>query len=186
MASESSESTFELWYGDGVRFDLLPVSRDMWHSKGKRPFIPTPGTNVRVAVCGAYRYPDGPFLSTYGPRNVNTDMFLALLTLLVNRAKRTGRVIVIVLDNAGYFRKAKRAQVRLESISQWVIVFWLPKYTSEKLNRIENVWGHLKDDYFSRMLVRRRERLITKVVKLMKRLRRKGALAKLFGSHLPT
>jgi transposase len=158
----------------------------MWHPRGERLFIPTPGLNLRVAVCGAYRYPDGPFLATYGSRNVNTDIFLSLLTLLVRRAKRTGRVIILVLDNARYFRKAKRAQVKLDAISQWVIVFWLPKYTSEKLNRIETVWEHLKDDYFSRMLVRRRERFVTEVVHLLRQLRRKGALAKLFGFHLPT
>jgi transposase len=117
---------------------------------------------------------------------VNTDLFLALLTLLVKRTHRTKRVIILVLDNAGYFRKAKRAQERLEQISSQVIVFWLPKYTSEKLNRIENLWGHLKDDYFSQMLVNRRERFVREVVKLLKRLHRRGAIHKLFGSNLPT
>lgn len=158
----------------------------MWHVRGQRPYVPTPGTNARVAVCGAYRYPEGPFLATYGLRNVNTDLFLALLTLLVKRTHRTKRVIILVLDNAGYFRKAKRAQERLEQISSQVIVFWLPKYTSEKLNRIENLWGHLKDDYFSQMLVNRRERFVREVVKLLKRLHRRGAIHKLFGSNLPT
>lgn len=125
-------------------------------------------------------------MATYGLRNVNTDLFLALLTLLVKRTHRTKRVIILVLDNAGYFRKAKRAQERLEQISSQVIVFWLPKYTSEKLNRIENLWGHLKDDYFSQMLVNRRERFVREVVKLLKRLHRRGAIHKLFGSNLPT
>src|SRR4051812_42002076 len=89
MASKSSESGFELWYCDAVRFDLLPVSRDMWHMKGKRLFIPTPGKNVRVAVCGAYRYPEGPFQATFGSKNVNTNLFIPLLGLLVKRVKRT-------------------------------------------------------------------------------------------------
>jgi hypothetical protein len=35
--------------------------------------------------------------------------------------------------------------------------FWLPKYTSEKLNRIEGLWRHLKEAFFSRMLTKRRE-----------------------------
>ncbi len=186
MASKSPDSSFELWYGDGVRFDLLPVSRDLWHVRGKRPDIPTPGTNIRAAVCGAYRYPDGPFLATYGSKSVNTDLFLALLSLLVKRSKRTKRVIVLVLDNARYFRKAKRAQAKLEQIEKWVIVFWLPKYSSQKLNRIENLWGHLKDDFFGRMLLKRRDRFIREVVKLLKRLRRRGAIHSLFGSSLPT
>jgi transposase len=158
----------------------------MWHVRGRRPNIPTPGTNIRAAVCGAFRYPDGPFLATYGTRSVNTDLFLALLTLLVRRSKRTKRVIVLVLDNARYFRKAKRSQEKLGQISEWVIVFWLPKYSSQKLNRIENLWDHLKDDFFSRMLVKRRSRFLREVVKLLKRLRRRGAIHKLFGSNLPT
>jgi transposase len=158
----------------------------MWHVRGRRLCIPTPGTNARVAVCGAFRYPEGPFLATYGLKSVNTDLFLALLTLLDKRVKRTKRVIVLVLDNARYFRKAKRAQERLEKISPRIIVFWLPKHSSEKLNRIENLWGHLKDDYFSRMLVKRRGRFVREVVKLLKRLHRKGAYHKLFGSELPT
>ena len=173
-------------YGDGVRFDLLPVSRDLWHVLGHRPNIPTPGTNVRAAVCGAYRYPEGPFLATYGSRSVNTDLFLPLLTLLVKRSKRTKRVIVLVLDNARYFRKAKRAQTRLNQIRQWVIVFWLPRYSSQKLNRIENLWGHLKDDFFGRMLVKRRKRFLREVVKLLKRLQRRRSIHNLFGSSLPT
>jgi transposase len=117
---------------------------------------------------------------------VNTDLFLALLTLLVKRSKRTKRVVVLVLDNARYFRKAKRAQARLEQISSWVIVFWLPKYSSQKLNRIESLWGHLKDDFFGRMLVKRRERFLREVVRLLKQLRRGRSIHKLFGSSLPT
>ena len=157
----------------------------MWHVRGRRQDIPTPGTNVRAAVCGAYRYPDGPFLATYGTRSVNSFLFLALLILLVRRAKRTKRVIILVLDNAHYFRKAKRSQARLEKISEWGIVFWLPKYSSQKLNRIESLWDHLKDDFFSRMLVKRRDRFLREVIKLLKRLRRRGAIHKLFGSNLP-
>lgn len=157
----------------------------MWHPKGKRLYIPTPGTNMRVAVCGAYRYPDGPFIATYGSKNVNTALFVPLLQLLTRRSKRTGQIIILVLDNARYFRKSKWAQRELEVRSQWIIPFWLPRYTSERLNRIEPLWDHLKSDYFSRMLVRRRELFTLAVVRLLKRLHRRGALHKLFGSNLP-
>jgi transposase len=140
---------------------------------------------MKVAVCGAYRYPDGPFLATYGPKNVNTGLFIPLLQLLTRRSKRTGRIIILVLDNARYFRKARRAQAELEARSRWIIPFWLPKYTSESLNRIESVWDHLKDDFFSRMLVRRRELFMMATVHLLKRLRRRGGLHRLFGPNLP-
>jgi transposase len=158
----------------------------MWHLKGERLYIPTPGKNVRVAVCGAFRYPEGPFLATFGPKSVNTALFISLLHLLSRRVKRTRRIIILVLDNARYFRKSKRAQAELENLSERIIPFWLPKYTSEKLNRIENVWTHLKDDYFSRMLVTRRNLFASAAVKLLKRLNHRGALKKLFGKNLPT
>ena len=158
----------------------------MWHVRGKRPRIPTPGQNVRVAVCGAYRYPEGPFLSTFGPKNVNTNLFIPLLKLLSRRVKRTRRPIVLVLDNARYFRKSRRSQAALKAIKMEVIPFWLPKYSSQKLNRIENLWSHLKDDYFGRMLVKRREQFTLAVVSLLNRLHRKGAIHRIFGSNLPT
>jgi transposase len=180
-----AESDFELWYLDGVRFDLLPVSRGMWHRKGKRLFIPTPGKNVRVAVCGAYRYPNGPFRFAHGPKSVNTGLFLQCLHQLVRRSQQTGKRIVLVLDNARYFRKAKRAQAELGIVARWVRPFWLPCYTSEKLNRIEGIWGHLKDDYFSRMLTPNRELFYEAAVKLLRRLHKQGTLQTLFGSHLP-
>jgi hypothetical protein len=37
-----------VWYGDGVRFELLPVARHMWRKRGLRLFIATPGSNVRL------------------------------------------------------------------------------------------------------------------------------------------
>jgi transposase len=117
---------------------------------------------------------------------VNTDLFVALLSLLVKRVRRTRRPIILVLDNARYFRKAKRAQAALAAIELQVIPFWLPRYTSEKLNRIENLWAHLKDDFFCRMLVTRRETFTAEVVKLLKRLKHKGGIHKLFGSNLPS
>ena len=185
-ASQEVEADFELWYLDGVRFDLLPVSRGMWHRKGHRLFIPTPGKNVRVAVCGAYRYPQGPFRFSHGPKSVNTILFLGVVDQLERRSQQTGKRIRLVLDNASAFRQSKRACAALEKARPWIKPFWLPTYTSEKLNRIEGIWGHLKDDFFSRMLVKRRELFSEACVKLLRRLHRQGNLQKLFGSNLPT
>jgi hypothetical protein len=94
-----------------VRFDLLLVTRAMWRRTGRRLLPHTPGKNVRVAVCGALRDPNGPFLFSHGPKSVDTDLFLALLDKLVRRARRTGRPIILVLDNGGCFtsRRASRA-----------------------------------------------------------------------------
>jgi transposase len=172
----------ELWYGDGVRFELLPVARHMWRSRGQRLFIATPGSNVRVAVCGAFRWPAGPFLFTHGDKNVVSALFLELLRQLGQRARRTGRRIVLVLDNGSAFTSAASLRA-IHEARGWLTIFWLPKYTSEQLNPIENVWGHLKSDYFSRMLTpvrptypQTREVFRSAVISFLRSLRCPGAL----------
>lgn len=174
-AALKPDADFELWYGDGTRFDLLPVVRHMWRRRGRRLLLRTPGKNVKVAICGAYCFPDGPFLFSHNDGSVNTALFLALLTQLVARSKRTGKRVVLVLDNDGAFT-SKRSTWELAQVKAWVSVFWLPKYTSETLNRIEGVWGHLKDAFFSRMLTKKRETFYPAAVGLLRRLRRRSAL----------
>ncbi len=169
---------FELWYADGVRFDLLPVTRSMWRRRGSRLTLPTPGTNVRVGVVGAIRYPNQHFLFTHQPRTVTAALVPPLLNQLVARAKRTGRRIVLVIDNGRPF-SAQLAQTALEAAKPWVRTFELPLYTSETLNWIERFWGVLKDTYFSRMLTQEREAFYDDAVRLLRRLQRPGAVRRL-------
>lgn len=161
----------ELWFADGVRFELLPVTTYTYRQRGQPMRIPTPGKNARVAVCGAYRWPDGPFVFTHGPKCVNSGLFIGMLQMLEARASRTGRRIVLVLDN-GSAHKSKRSVAEIHRVKDCIRVRWLPTYTSEQLNDIEGVWKHLKEDYFSRMLVEDREKFPGAVVALLLRMRR--------------
>lgn len=145
--------------------------------------IATPGKNARVAVCGAFRWPDGPFVFIWGPKSVDTDLFLQMLIQLEARVKRTGRPIVLVLDN-GSAHTSKRSQQELERLRGLLQVFWLPAYSSDKLNDIEGVWSHLKADYFSRMLVRRRENFVPAAVRLLTPLRQPGSLRRMLKPRL--
>ncbi|MDB4928003.1 MAG: hypothetical protein JWM10_487, partial [Myxococcaceae bacterium] len=56
---------------------------------------------------------------------------------------------------------------------------WLPPYSSEQLNDIENLWRHLKDDYFSEMLVTRREDFADTALRLLNRMTRRRGLRQL-------
>jgi hypothetical protein len=150
------QAHFELWYADATRFELLPVVSSMWRRRGTRLWVPTPGKNLRVAVCGAIRFPTREFLFTHQLQSVNTALFLPLLKQLVHRARRTGRPIVLVLDNGVPFN-SRLAQSALEAAIPYVRCFRMPTYTSETLNWIENFWEHLKQTYFSRMLTYERE-----------------------------
>ncbi len=166
---------FELWYADGVRFDLLPSVRSAWRRRGQRLALPTPGKNVRVAVVGAVRYPTGDFRFAHQPKNVTSTLFLALLPVLVQRARRTGRRIVLVLDNGGCFT-SRASTAALEAAAPHVRAFWLPRYTSETLNWIEGFWEELKSTYFSRMLTADRDSFYGAAVLLLRSVRTRGKL----------
>lgn len=146
-----------------------------WRRRGCPRHVATPGKNARLAVCGAFRWPDGPFLFHHGPRSVDTACFLGLLVSLVRRARATGRRIVLVLDNASAHTSA-RSRKALEQLAHLVQVFWLPQYSSELLNEIEGVWSHLKKDYFSQMLVRRKDLFASRAVAFLASLAKPGAL----------
>ena len=169
-------ANFELWYGDGVRFDLLPVTTHAYRLRGQPLRIETPGKNHRVGVCGAFRYPDGPFLFTCRLwKNPITEHTVGLLHLLTARARRTGKKIILVLDNGSTYT-SKRSVEEMDRLREWIHVFWLPTYTSEQLNLIENVWTHLKRTYFSRMLTRGPNEFPMAVIQLLNRLAIPGAL----------
>lgn len=166
---------FELWYADATRFDLLPVTRSLWRLRGTRLTLPTPGKNVRVGVVGALHYPNKHFLFTHQLQRVTGDLVPPLLDKLVARAKRTGKRIVLVIDNGRPF-DTRLAQAAFEAAAPWVRPFVLPSYTSETLNWIEGFWEHLKNTYFSRMLTSQREAFYPDTVRLLRRLQRSGRL----------
>lgn len=167
---------FELWYADATRFDLLPVTRSMWRRKGERLLLPTPGRNVRVGVVGAIHYPSQHFLFTHQQNRVTSPLVPPLLDKLVARARRTGKRVVLVIDNGRPFN-TRLAQAALAKAEPWVRPFYLPRYTSETLNWIEGFWEHLKETFFSRMLTREREAFYPDTVRLLYRLQRSGRLA---------
>lgn len=149
-----------------------------YREKGKPLRIPTPGKNRRVAVQGAICWPNGPFRFSYGPRSVNTNVFLGILPQLAERVRKSGKRIVLVLDN-GSAHTSKRSTAALNRLKDKIRVFWLPPYTSEQLNDIEPVWKHLKEDFFSRMLTQRPEEFTARVIELLSHFRRPGAIAQM-------
>jgi len=78
---------------------------------------------------------------------------------------------VLVLDN-GSAHTSRRSLAEIDRAKDWIRVFWLPTYTSEQLNDIEGLWKHLKEDYFSRMLVQDRTEFRGAVVGLLNRMSR--------------
>lgn len=177
-------SDYELWFSDSVRFDLLPVVTYTYRKRGEPLRIPTPGTNVKVAVSGALRWPDGPFHFSHGGSSVNTALFMRMLETLERRARQTRKRMILVLDN-GPEHTSWLALFELERLSDVLRVFWLPSYTSETLQYLEGIWKHLEEDYFSRMLVRSPKTFTRAVVRLLSGLRRAKALRRMLRPRHP-
>jgi len=161
-----------------VTFSLLPTVTYAWRRRGSLKRVRTPGSNVRASVFGAYRWPDGPFRYVADKGNVRTDLVLPVLETLRRRARRTGRHVVLVTDN-GSAQTSRRSDAAQWQAFPGVVMLWLPAYSSEQLNDIENLWHHLKDDYFSEMLVTLREDFVVTVCRLLNRLRRTGGLRRM-------
>jgi len=124
------------------------------------------------------RWPDGPFLFSHGKGYPNTARFVEVLHQLEVHAKRIGKRVVIVIDNATA-HTSKVSQAEIERVRPWIRVFWLPTYTSEQLNDIEGLWKHIKEDYFSRMLVKDPNDFAVAAVELLSSIRRGKVLRRM-------
>jgi hypothetical protein len=123
----------------------------MWMPRGHQKRVPAPGRNRKVAVFGAWGYGHGLFRYHTQPRK-NAWGVRMLLRPLVQRARRTGRRILLVMDQ-GAPHHAKVLQNDLQLVKEHVRVFWLPHYSPE-LNLIERLWRHLKRSRLANVLFR--------------------------------
>lgn len=134
-------SDYELWYQDESEFHLHPHLTRAWMLRGKQKRVPSPGKNRKQTVFGAFCYGRGLFYKHIQPRKTSWGVRM-LLQQLVRRARRTGRRIVLVMDQ-GNPHHAKALHRHLEDVEEHIDVFWLPYYSPE-LNLIERLWKHLK------------------------------------------
>jgi len=103
--------------------------------------VRTPGKNRKLAVFGALCYGCGVFLHHTQPRATAWGM-RCLVQRLLTRARRTGRRMIVVLDQ-GNPNHAKSLQRDLELATPHLEAFWLPHYCWN-LNLIERLWKHIK------------------------------------------
>ena len=119
--------------------------------RGRQKRVPAPGQNRKVAVFGAWCYGRGLFRHYTQPRK-NAWGVRRLLRQLVQRARQTGRRILLVMDQ-GNPHHAKALKNDLQLVKEQVRVFWLPHYSPE-LNLIERLWRHLKRSRMANVLFR--------------------------------
>lgn len=108
---------------------------------GKQMRVRSPGVNRKQTVFGVFCYGGGMFYYHIQPRK-NSWGLRVLLPRLADRARRTGKRIVLVMDQ-GNPHHAKVIHRQLYDLRSRIRVFWLPHYCPE-LNLIERLWKHLK------------------------------------------
>lgn len=126
---------------DETTLSLHPPLRACWMKRGQQKRIPTPGSQRRHHVVGAYDWLTDHIIWTT-PARKNTESFVAFLEHLFTVCYPTQR-IVLVMDNAS-FHKSAPAWAALSLFEHRLRVVWLPPYCST-LNPIERFWRHLKD-----------------------------------------
>ncbi len=109
--------------------------------QGQQKCIPTPGTQQRMHLFGAYRWEDDTLVWKAAHRK-NSQAFIEFLEHLLVECYPTGHFI-LVLDNASVHKSAA-SLAALSLFEHRVTVFWLPAYCSE-LNPIERFWRYLKE-----------------------------------------
>lgn len=111
--------------------------------------VPAPGKNQRLGVCGAFNPVTGQMLSRVA-RKITGREIAGVIAKLSSRARRTQRLVIVVLDNA-QVHKGRLAQRAWARHARWVRPFWLPAYCPD-LNDIERIWKREKENYFANTL----------------------------------
>ena len=132
--------------------------------RGRQMRVRSPGRNRKMTVFGAWRYGHGAFLYHTQPRKTAWG-FRILLQKIVRRARRTGRRIILVMDQ-GNPHHAKAIHHDLQDVKEHVEVFWLSHYSPE-LNLIEILWRHLKRTRMANVLFRSFRQLRTHLDELL-------------------
>ena len=128
---------------------LHPHLTRAWMRRGRQTRVRSPGINRKQTVFGAFCYGRGRFVYHVQPRKTAWGVQI-LLQRLLHRARRTGRRIVVVMDQ-GSPHHAEALTQYLDDVKEHLEVFWLPHYSPE-LNLIERLWKHLKASRMANVL----------------------------------
>lgn len=144
-------------FQDEVDLNLNPEIGSCWMRKGQQSHVQTPGNNHKRYLAGSLDWRTGEMISTLGPKR-NGDLFVAHLDDLVCELGGQFEKIHVILDNAP-FHDCKQVNEWLALHGQKIELHFLPKY-SPKLNPIERVWWHLREQVTRNHTCREIEELI--------------------------
>lgn len=152
-----------LLFVDEADIHLNPHLAYAWYRRGHRRSIPSPGTNQRRSLLGAFNPRTGSLLIHTVPKK-SAEVFIIFLQCILRA--NPGKRVYLVLDN-GPIHTAKIVREFLEEHMSRLTVLWMPKY-APNLNLIERVWGHLKRSALANVFHKTVGRLVVAVAKAVR------------------
>jgi len=104
----------------------------------KEPFVLHHPTRESVGYFGAVRLRDGKFVYRREDDKFNAVSFFSFLKQLRCISSRSGRKVIVIIDNVRYHHAKLHAVWREKRIKKFALEF-MPPYSPE-LNPIERVW----------------------------------------------
>jgi transposase len=145
----------DLWAGDEVHFQQFGSRCRMWiPPEVVDPILWHHPTRKSVGYFGAVRLHDGKLVYQREEGKFNKETYFRFLQHLRRSASRSGRRVVLVVDNASYHHARLHKTWRELHRTDFQLYF-LPPYSPE-LNPIERVWKLtrrkcLHNQYFSQL-----------------------------------
>lgn len=133
-----------------------------WFPRGRQRIIPTYGKHEGVKLVGCLDYETG-HVYVEEHKKYDAEVFLGFLRNVLNLYP-DGK-IVMILDNAK-IHHAKLLQEFLEENRGRLELVFLPPY-SPNLNKIEELWGWLKDSVINNVFFHSREEIRKAVQKFI-------------------
>lgn len=134
-----NDDKIDLWALDEVRFEQHGTRCRMWvPPEIKEPFVLHHPTRKSVGYFGAVRLRDGKFVYRREEDKFNGMTFFSFLKHLRRISSRSGRKVVVIIDNVRCHHARLHAEWREKSTEKFSLEF-MPPYSPE-LNPIERVW----------------------------------------------
>lgn len=137
------DTRVELWYGDETGIEGDPKPRRRWAQKGVKTTVLYTGSHIRENVIGAACPVTGELFCHVTPY-VDSGWFGLFLKGLADTTRerhRTGKRIVLILDNASWHKVKSLPKEHIELV-------YLPAYSPD-YNKIETLWRVLKAGWFN-------------------------------------
>lgn len=155
LRRQARRGQIHLYYADEMDVALLPTISGRWMRQGQQTEIDTPGQNAKQYIFGAVNLVTGALLWVSWPNKNNVGFRQLLKQTLEQHVRETAKV-VMVIDNYG-IHKAKAVLDWCRRHRTTFRLYFLPTY-SPRLNPIERVWHHFRqnvtDNFFFKTMVR--------------------------------